>query len=93
MTTIRDDDANLGAVIEARLIPPGVISKVHAKMSDRETGQDEDHQMQTPVWQVPSRKNRRGDLNDDTARDDVGDGHAVNFSALQSSKKPLIIKD
>jgi len=39
---------------------------------NRETGQDEDDQTQTPVWQVPGRKNRRGDLNDDAARDDVG---------------------
>ena len=54
---------------------------------NRETGQDEDRQTQAPVWQVPGRKNRRGDLNEDAARDDVGDGHAVNFSALQFLKE------
>ena len=51
---------------------------------DWKTGQQKyDHKPQRPVWQFPSRKNRRTNLNDKPCGNDVSGGDAIDFSTLQ----------
>ena len=64
------------------------IENPRENQRDGKSGENQNNQQAlAPVWQLPGRENSRGDLNNETAGNDVSRRHAVNFSPLQFLKE------